>query len=383
MNHDLKNTPQPGSIFITLDAFGNLKDSAESLDKRHPFGDYIRSTVARLLEDEPIPDHWMFRMDFPDRKTCLLFSPPLNPKFRKHPMHMIDRAFRAGASVSAAVRLRDAAFCLTHGIDPLSEQGKPYSLQNHPDYIAGADRYGAGIHCIRSGQAVFPSFWAVESAQGILLFSTSGGLEACLQSHANAFFNGDYTTEKLRVWAVAPLSEEARSKAEAFSLVGDSRVYASSELPVPPAGALASAEILRGAVCEAEYDMKPTYENFTRFLTSRRYGQLHITRHNHKILQLLGIEQRGEITPQFNRLDWIGTTLARMAVPQVREKYTGEQLKKIAAALRKEIYPGIRCEGIQEQTHAESMKARILPLPARRAVPAIPQNPKIKRTANL
>lgn len=55
------------------------------------------------------------------------------------------------------LRLRDAAFCLEHGIDPLSDVGRHHNLIHNPDYIAEAPRYGTGLHVICAGEAVFPT----------------------------------------------------------------------------------------------------------------------------------------------------------------------------------------------------------------------------------
>lgn len=270
-----------------------------------------------------------------------------------YPERMAGIMLENGLAPTAMVRLRDAAFCLANGLDPLSTQGSHSALILNPDYNAQADRYGTGVHVIRAGYAAFPTFKAVESAQGVLLFSRDDGLNAWLQYHANTFFDKDYATDKLRIWDVAPLDASLRQKADAWSLAGVPEAYTSSELRTPPAEALVSPDVLKYGICRAEYDMGPTLENFCAFYQTEAHAPLHLTSRNRRIIDLLQIVINGDLPHRYRPQDWIGTTLGRMAQPAQRTQYSPHQFSEVAQRILAEKYPGIRCPDLPGMVDAK------------------------------
>lgn len=145
---------QPGSLYMTLNPFYQPMFIADDT-ARYGFGEFIRDNVTFYCTDRKyLPDYWLFRCDLPDKN---LIPPMERSDMDGYPEKIAGIMRKRGLGPADAVRLRDAAFCIEHGIDPLSEAGRHRALLDNPDYTAHADRYGTGIHVIRSGEAIFPT----------------------------------------------------------------------------------------------------------------------------------------------------------------------------------------------------------------------------------
>lgn len=136
--------------------------------------------------------------------------------------------------------------------------------------------------------------------------------------------------------------------------------------------------------------MGPSLKNFVELLLPREHDPLKMNTRNRKIIQLIAIAEDGKLPPSFNRLDWIGTPLSRMAYPDNQDNRTGDELQKIAATLQDKIYPDIRTGADfkiklleQKQKHLNALKKGTdTPVTVRRAVPSLP-NGRAKRTPSL
>ena len=68
------------------------------------------------------------------------------------------------------MRLRDAAFCIEHRIPLFTEEAEHRALRNNEEYNRLADRYGTDRFVIRGGQAIFPTYTAVECGSDYFSF---------------------------------------------------------------------------------------------------------------------------------------------------------------------------------------------------------------------
>lgn len=148
------DSPQPGSVYMTVNAFYQPVFLAEGVGN-YDFAEFVRDNVKHFCTDEKyLPDHWLFRCDLPDKTMIPTISTFDNDDY---PRLIGAIMSQQGTGPAEIVRLRDAAFCLAHGIDPLSDAGRHHALIHNPDYIAEAPRYGTGLHVICAGKAVFPT----------------------------------------------------------------------------------------------------------------------------------------------------------------------------------------------------------------------------------
>lgn len=137
------------------------------------FREFMSDMARKYGRERFIPDYWLFRFDHPDkalRRRLTDFG--AGDRYRRRLSEVLHRQ---GVTPAHTVRFRDAVFCLSNGIDPISEPGCHEALLHNPLYRQQETRYGTGLHVIRSGQAMFPTLTAVKSSERIMLFS---GLDA-------------------------------------------------------------------------------------------------------------------------------------------------------------------------------------------------------------
>ena len=117
--------------------------------------------------------------------------------------------------------------------------------------------------------------------------------------------------------------------------------------------AVGTPEMLKTGICRAEYDMGPNLSNFLAFMDSPLHDPLHLSIRNRKLTQLIYIAENGQIPQSLNRLDWIGTTLVRMADPLIEQQYSPDQLKDIGRKLTQTLYPETRI--VQESVKHDNL----------------------------
>lgn len=146
---------QPGSVFMTVNAYYQPMYFTDDNNGKYDFAHFLKDTVKFYCTyQKHLPDYWLFRCDLPDKTQI----PDLYTFDKEdYPRRIMKNMIQHGLGPTAVLRLRDAAFCIEHGIDPLSEEGRHHTLIHNPDYVAKASRYGTGLHVIRAGEAVFPT----------------------------------------------------------------------------------------------------------------------------------------------------------------------------------------------------------------------------------
>lgn len=150
-----QSSPQPGSVFMAVSAFYQPMFIADDSMGKYDYAQFIKDTVKFYCTDRKyLPDYWLFRCDLPDRNMIPNLASFDNDDY---PRLIGEMMSKQGLWPTDVLRLRDAAFCLEHGIDPLSDAGRHHNLTNNPDYTAQASRYGTGIHVICAGETIFPT----------------------------------------------------------------------------------------------------------------------------------------------------------------------------------------------------------------------------------
>lgn len=234
-------------VCLMLDAMYRRVSYQADIGGREMFLDFIRERVAGIKDERFIPDHWMFRFDYPNGELRgKIYDEAIGENYIEQ---LLDELHRQGVMPNDSVRLRDAAFCLEHGIDPLSEEGRHEALQRNPAYRQEAERYGSGVNVIRNGLPPFPTMTVIHAPQGLLLFSKASSVFVWMQKLADSFFNPDREAERLHVSDVALMDRTFMRKAD-LALTAD--------VKKPPADALLPEYILGGGIRRASFDTTPT-----------------------------------------------------------------------------------------------------------------------------
>lgn len=232
---------------LTLDPMYRRVSYQADVGGRERFLDFIRDRVEGIKHERFIPDHWMFRFDNPDRELRgKIYHDTDGQDYIKQ---LSDELHRQGVMPTDCVRLRDAAFCLEHGIDPLSEEGRHDALLRNPTFQQEAERYGSGVHVIRNGLALFPTMTVIQAPQGLLLFSNASTVFDWMQKFADSFFECGRNAGQMQMWDVALLDRTFMQKAD-LALTAD--------VNRPTADALLPEYILGGGIRRATFDTAPT-----------------------------------------------------------------------------------------------------------------------------
>lgn len=232
---------------LTLDPMYRRVSYQADIGGREKFISFICDRVEGVKDERFIPDNLMFRFDNPDRELRgKIFNDVVGENYIKQ---LSDELHRQGVMPTDCVRLRDAAFCLEHGIDPLSAEGRHDSLLKNPTFQQEAERYGSGVHVIRNGLALFPTMTVIQTPLGLLLFSNASTVFDWMQKFADSFFERGRKAGQMHLWDVAPLDRTFLQKAD-LALTAD--------VKRPPADALLPEYILGGGIRRATFDTAPT-----------------------------------------------------------------------------------------------------------------------------
>lgn len=263
MNCDKKSL----TVFLAVDknAVTNLMEVRQRRDDKNDFREFIKHCLD-LLADTPLPltDHWIFQynLDTDTLPKADVFneSKDYNTKIQAIPnMHP-----------SNVVSLYDAYFCRREGLDPLSPEGQHRELVEKLGYRVLKTHFGIFD---RNSESL-PTYRAVDTGRGILLYdlNQSAGSEAYnnfLQHCADNYFDKKMNIEHLRLYDVNTFLNKdclvQNPVALNFNFNHHRRDFTLKNLT---AEKLLPANIAKEGFLIKQYDMSPTSECYTQFVTS-------------------------------------------------------------------------------------------------------------------
>lgn len=239
--------------------------SSRGYDK-HDFNTFIQLYLDRIKDSKgPIPDSWLFSYEIP--KSQELSRKSVVPCYFAEIRNM---AAEYDIHPQQIIPMRDALYCKEYQLELFSPQTQHGRLVNAPGYRALSTRFG--IYANESPDA-FRTCRAVDTGKGVLLYdlSQAAGREAydsLLQHCADHFFDTGFDVDKLRFYELHtfldPDKLEANLGATNFNFNHRGRDYTFKDLT---ASGLYGSDLLREGILIKEYDMKPTSENYSLFLT--------------------------------------------------------------------------------------------------------------------
>lgn len=234
----------------------------------------------------------MFRYDFKNRSLI----PSIKDDNADYLLRLSPVLARENIQPVNVMRLRDAAFCIEHRIPLFTEEAEHRVLRNNEEYNRLADRYGTDRFVIRGGQAIFPTYTAVECGSDIFLFTKTrtgdAALHDYLQYQANSFFGDKLQPDKLRLYDIAPAGVDLSHKADTRTQFTNLLNRSAGKKSMFEIDCQFSSEMLRYGICTAEFPMYPSIENYRNFIANVSQG-ITSSQRNEAALRLLYIFERG------------------------------------------------------------------------------------------
>lgn len=286
---------QPSTVFISV----NPRYSADAVQILHKT--YCEEDFRAFIHKSfPIPeknhktlsDNWMFAYEFQDGGKLPPLAPGANHSNFFRCIH--DIASRENIKPVSIIPLRDACYCHNYGIDMFSDEGQHRNVIQQPGYKS------ISTHFAIFGQRgdIFPTCRAVDIGSGVLLYdrkSVSGedAYKSFMQFCADHYFDPSLNIDRMKIYELHTFLDkkllEEHCATLNFNFNYHGRDFTFRDLMQLP---LIDSDILREGLPAKEYDMHPTSENYSLFLSGENVN-LQPHTHTFDIAILDQIHQNG------------------------------------------------------------------------------------------
>lgn len=284
---DMNLNEFPASLYIAMGDKNNaLVRVEESSDLEYER--FISSIVLLYAGQDEIPDLWLYRLDFPEKKMI----PDRNdPQF----MEKLDKLIKDNLIKPEGVMpLRDAYYTITNQIPLFTKESERSYLKRDLVYQREA---------IASASSLMPCCTAIKTHAGTLLFSQTVEGETALNNYITYICNSRYGKEaqncKLEIYDIPLVSWLDTSKLDAALSYCNFTETLNGKIDRLPDSVFVSDDITKFGVCSERYPVYERYLDKKSYFVYQNAGRVYLPYLPNEISALRNLLVRNKKSPVY------------------------------------------------------------------------------------
>lgn len=253
----------PASLYI---AVGDKDNALIRVDEssNFEFERFISSVVQLYAGQNVIPDLWLYRLDFPEKK---MIPDKDDPKFKEK----LDKLIKGNQiKPEGVIPLRDAYYITANQICLFTKESERSYLKRDLVYLREA---------IASASSLLPCCTAIKTHAGTLLFSQTVEGETALNNYITHICNSRYGKEaeksKLEIYDIPLVSWLDTSKLDAALQYCNFTETLNGKISRLPESVFVSDDITKLGVCSERYPVDEQYLDKKSYFVYQNAGRVY------------------------------------------------------------------------------------------------------------